>query len=131
MDFLLVILIILSILFLVFQLYPLFTGYKARGKKIPQLAGVVSDAVQQKERYLLYFWAPQCGMCRGMTPIIEKLIGERDDLAKIDAAEHPEFARALGVLGTPALVLVEQGTISKVTLGAKSEKSILNIIAVK
>jgi len=112
-----------------FLLYPVAMSFKARGKKISELTGIVPDSVQQQERYALYFWAPVCGMCRGMTPIIDKLISQRDDVAKIDASQHPESARALGVLGTPALVLVEEGTISKVSLGAKSEKVILKMLS--
>ena len=121
--------IIMTVLFSLFLLYPVMISFKARGKKITDITGVVPESVQQQKRYVLYFWAPVCGMCRGMTPIIDKLINQRADVAKIDASQHPESARALGVLGTPALVLVEEGTISKVSLGAKSEKVILNMLS--
>ena len=128
MNLLLIALLVLFALFLLLQLYPVYSSYKARGKEIPQLTGVVSDEVLQNKRYLLYFWSPRCGMCRGMTPIIEKLTKERNDIAKIDAAQHPESARALGVMGTPALVLIEDGKISKTVLGAKPENVILQML---
>ncbi|MEE9352048.1 MAG: thioredoxin family protein [Thiotrichaceae bacterium] len=124
MNLLLTLLITLSILFLLFQLYPLFSSYKAQGKKVPVLEGVVPEALYQKDCYLLYFWAPQCGMCRGMSSIVDKLMNERDNLGKVDASEHPQISRDVGVMGTPALVIIEKGIVSKVTLGAKSEKAI-------
>ena len=97
----------------------------ARGKKIAELSGVVPDDLLQKERYLLYLWAPSCGMCRGMSPIIDSMIETRDDVAKIDVAKFTDEAKALGVMGTPALIVVEKGVIANVALGAKSEKAIV------
>ena len=123
-----IILIAIAALFLLFQLYPLFTSLQARGKKIPQLMGVVSESVQKQPHYLLYFWAPQCGMCKGMTQVIKKLIDTHNNLAIVNAAEHPEPAKALGVMGTPALVVIENGVIMNVMLGAKTEKAVVKLL---
>ncbi len=128
MNPLLIILIAIVALFLLFQLYPLFISLQVRGKKIPSLAGVIPDSVQKQPRYLLYFWSPQCGMCKTMTQVIKKLIDTHNNLAIVNAAEHPESTKALGVMGTPALVVIENGVIMNVMLGAKTEKAIVNLL---
>ena len=129
MNLVLIALALVSFIFSIFLLYPVLASYKARGKRITKLSGIIPESILNKESYALYFWAPVCGMCRGMTPIIDELIEQRDDLAKIDASQYPESARALGVLGTPALVLVRDGGIAKVSLGGKSEKVILKMLS--
>ncbi len=128
MNSLLIIALLVAALILLYQLYPLLGSFRVRGREVPPLSGVVPESLVSKPRYVLYFWAPQCSMCRSMTPIIERLGQQRDDLVKIDASQFPEAARALGVLGTPALVLVKKNVIEKVSLGARSEKSILKLL---
>ncbi len=77
---------------------------------------------------LYYFWSPQCAMCRGMTPLIDRLRETRSDLFKINAAESPELARGFGIAATPTLVLVRDGLVKKVLLGAQNEARILELL---
>lgn len=132
MNLPLIIALILAGLFLAYQLYPLYHGLQKRGTQVsalPQLSEVVPQSVLNQPRYLLYFWAPQCGMCRSMTPLVERLQQQHKELIKVDASQHANLARALGVMGTPALVLIRQGVVEKVMLGAKSEGAILKWLA--
>ncbi len=124
----LIIALFVAALFLLYQLYPLYRSRQMRGHQVSQLSGIVPDSVLGKPRYLLYFWAPQCGMCRGMTPVVDRLQQQHEELVKIDASQHPDIAHELGVMGTPALVVVKQGAIEKVMLGAKSEGAILKLL---
>lgn len=113
---------------LLFQLYPLLVSRRSCGKKAPRLAGLVSDNILKNKRYTLYFWSPQCGMCPSMTHVIDKLSKERNDLAKVDAVQHAELAHQMGVMGTPALVFIENGRIENIALGAKTERRILSLL---
>ena len=63
-------------------------------------------------------------MCRGMTPIIDKLATERGDVLKVNAAESVALAKHFGVMATPSLALVKQGVVNKIVVGAKSEPQI-------
>ena len=63
-----------------------------------------------------------------MTPVIQRLAESRDDVVSINAAEHLDIARGFKVMGTPTLVLVEDGRIRKMLLGAKSEQQILSLL---
>ena len=126
MDLVLTLIIILVTLFSFYFLYPFVKSYTVRGNEMVGLSGVIPDEIQQKQRYLLYLWSPSCGMCRGMSPIIDSMIRTRDDVAKIDVLEFSATTKAMGVMGTPALIVVEKGVVAKVSLGAKTKKAIVN-----
>lgn len=110
--------------FMLFNLLPLWRARQARGRSVPGLDALLTDAQRGQQRLLVYFWSPTCGMCRGMTPIIDKLAAERGDVLKVNAAESTALARHFGVMATPSLALVEQGVLKKLVVGAKSEPQI-------
>jgi thioredoxin 1 len=117
----------LVIVFLFIQLLPYIKAREIQGRQTPDLTDltdVFTDKQRQQQRLLLYFWSPKCGMCRGMTPIIDNLAQEREDVISINAAENVDVARRFKVMGTPTLVLLKNGKVAKVLLGAKSEKTI-------
>jgi thioredoxin 1 len=89
---------------------------------------MLSETQRAQKRLLLYFWSPRCSMCRGMTPVIDKLAQEREDVISVNAAENIELARRFKVMGTPTMVLLDHGKIDKVLLGAKSEKTIRSLL---
>ena len=100
----------------------------AKGKKIEGLSGIVPDAVLNQKCYLIYVWGPNCGLCRNMTPMIDKLSQQRNDIAKIDVSQYPDTAKSIGVLGTPAIVLIENNIVQKVSLGVKTESDIMQLL---
>ncbi|MGD8940209.1 MAG: thioredoxin family protein [Gammaproteobacteria bacterium] len=114
----------LVIVFLFIQLLPHIKAREIQGRQIPDLSDVFTDKQCRQQRLLLYFWSPKCSMCRGMTPVIDKLVQEREDVISINAAENVDVARRFKVMGTPTLVLLKNGKVDKVLLGAKSEKTI-------
>ena len=61
-------------------------------------------------------------MCRSMTPIIERLALQHANIVKVDVTESSELASKFGVMGTPTLVLVRDGKVDRMLVGAKSEK---------
>lgn len=115
---------ILVVIFLFIQLLPYIKAREIQGRQMPDLTDVFTDKQRQQPQLLLYFWSPRCSMCRNMTPIVDKLAQERDDVISINAAEDVDIARRFKVMGTPTLVLLKHGKVEKVLLGAKSEKTI-------
>ena len=110
--------------FVLINFLPLLRARQARGRSVPELDALLTDAQRGQQRLLVYFWSPSCGMCRGMTPVIEKLAAERGDVLKVNTAESVAIARHFGVMATPSLALVEQGIVKKLVVGAKSEPQI-------
>ena len=102
---------------------------RAKGKRLDSLATVLPDGAELAGRYLLYFWSPSCGMCRNTTRLIEQLMAERDDVISINVLDDMVLAHEIGIMGTPAVVLVENKQVRRIVLGQLSYKQLLNILA--
>ena len=76
---------------------------------------------------LLDFWAPWCGPCQMVVPIIDEIAGERDDVVvgKVNVDEERELARQFRVMSIPTLVVLKDGKVVKQSVGAKSKSEIL------
>ncbi len=75
---------------------------------------------------VLYLYSPKCGACQRMDPIIKSL-AKKVRVQKIDISEKGglEFARELGVMGTPTTVIIKDGKVHKVFVGFQKEEKIL------
>jgi thioredoxin 1 len=60
---------------------------------------------------LVDFWAPWCAPCRALTPALEQLAGERDDLklVRVNTDEEQGIAARYGVTGLPTVVILREG----------------------
>ena len=79
---------------------------------------------------LVDFWAPWCGPCRMVVPIVEEIARERSDIkvGKINVDEQPELASQFGVISIPTLVVMENGKIIQQISGARPKNAILGML---
>lgn len=114
-------------LMLLTQLFALYRARRSIGSAVPDTTAL-EDAAPGERRRLYYFHAAHCGPCRAMTALVDRLRPVHASLIKVDVAERPELAYAFGIAGTPSFVLVEDGIIRQVKLGAQSERQLLKLL---
>ena len=77
------------------------------------------------------FWAPWCGPCRSVAPMLEKLAHEQAgnlDIAKVNTDENPEWAQKYGVQGIPTMLFVANGKIIHRQVGALPEFMLRSVV---
>ena len=88
------------------------------------------EVVNSDKPVLLDFWAPWCGPCRLVVPIVEEISRERPDIkvGKINVDEQPELARQFRVVSIPTLVVMKDGGIAGQAVGARPKDQILAML---
>ncbi|MBE6871578.1 MAG: thioredoxin [Ruminococcaceae bacterium] len=89
------------------------------------------ESVEKSEKLvLLDFYADWCGPCRMVSPIVDEISEERDDVlvGKINVDDEPELAEKFGVFSIPLLVVLKDGKIVNKAVGARPKAQILAML---
>ena len=91
---------------------------------------IQSEVMNSDKPVLLDFWAPWCGPCRIVVPIVEEIARERNDIkvGKVNVDEQPELASRFGVVSIPTLVVMKNGKIVDQAIGARPKHAILGML---
>ena len=88
------------------------------------------EVLNSDKPVLLDFWAPWCGPCRMVSPIVDEIAAERSDIkvCKINVDEQPELAARFGVMSIPTLVVMKNGKVINQAVGARPKAQILAML---
>ena len=91
-----------------------------------------NEVMNSERKVLLDFWAPWCGPCRMVVPLVEEIAEERPDIkvGKINVDENPELAIQFGVVSIPTLVVMRDGQLVNKSVGAKDKDEILDLLEI-
>lgn len=89
-----------------------------------------SEVLNSDRPVLLDFWAPWCGPCRMVGPILDEIAGERGGIkvAKVNVDEQPELAGQFGVMSIPTLVVMKDGKVVQQAVGVRPKAQILSML---
>ena len=79
---------------------------------------------------LVDFWAEWCGPCRMVSPIVDEIAEERDDITvgKVNVDEQGELAVRFGVMSIPTLLVFKGGELAQTAVGARPKDAILALL---
>ena len=89
-----------------------------------------SEVLNSDKPVLLDFWAPWCGPCRMVVPIVEQIADERPDIkvGKINVDENPELASKFSIMSIPSLLVIKNGEVANRAVGARPKDAILELL---
>lgn len=88
------------------------------------------EVVQSDKPVLVDFWAVWCGPCKMVSPVVDQIASERDDIkvGKVNVDEQQELAMKFGVMSIPTLIVFKDGKVANKTIGAQPKENIEAIL---
>ena len=88
------------------------------------------EVMNSNKPVLVDFWAPWCGPCRMVVPIVEEIAAEHPEykVVKVNVDEESELASRFKVISIPTLVVIRDGQIVEQSIGARPKNQILSML---
>ena len=85
-----------------------------------------AEVLESEQPVLVDFWAPWCGPCRVVGPVLEEIAAERDDLriVKLNVDENQQTAVRFEVMSIPTMIMFKHGQVVKKLIGAQPKARI-------
>lgn len=90
-----------------------------------------NEVLKNKKTAVVDFWAPWCGPCRMMMPVMEEVeseLGEKFDFFKVCVDDEGPLAEKFGVVTIPAILVFKNGEVAEKSIGAVPKERILNML---
>ena len=89
-----------------------------------------NEVLNSEKPVLLDFFASWCGPCRMVSPILDEIAEEREDIkvCKVDIDQQPELASRFRIMSVPTLMVLKDGNIVDQSVGARPKHQILAMV---
>jgi thioredoxin 1 len=90
------------------------------------------EVLEVKGKVLVDFWAPWCGPCQMLSPVLEEIakeMGEKVKVVKVNVDEEGTLAQQYNVSAIPTVVLFEEGKIKETFVGFRQKQEYINAVS--